>query len=91
KVYYEYNVVESSQDPSPMEPFHENENEAEIQIYVKNPDIMNGDLYSCVGGLMGLWLGISVWTLVGIAEKSLRRSLRLRRKLSCKQEYVVKC
>ncbi|GBM19218.1 hypothetical protein AVEN_142471-1 [Araneus ventricosus] len=68
KLYYEYNVVESSQDPSP-----------------------NGDLYSYVGGLMGLWLGISVWTLVGIAEKSFRKSLRLKRKLSCQLEYVVKC
>ncbi|KAF8776813.1 hypothetical protein HNY73_013757 [Argiope bruennichi] len=35
KLHFDYNVVESAEDPSPMKPFEANENEAEIQIYVK--------------------------------------------------------
>ncbi|GFS59157.1 hypothetical protein NPIL_317921, partial [Nephila pilipes] len=28
------------------------------------------DIFSYIGGLMGCWLGISVWTCTGIAEKT---------------------
>ncbi|CAL1299199.1 unnamed protein product [Larinioides sclopetarius] len=186
KLYYEYHIVESTQDPSPMEPFKENERylpaewrvdpgrsaaEPEVAslslalmrkvreeraagdlkdhasfpeeladnqqlcmqhhficsescpVESRGPMVIsdfnigvqtllsttktafpfadffhlptllleNGDLFSYVGGLMGLWLGISVWNLLGMAEKFFRRSIRLKRKLGSHQEYVVQC
>ncbi|GFT03003.1 hypothetical protein NPIL_402211 [Nephila pilipes] len=34
------------------------------------------DIFSYIGGLMGCWLGISVWTCTGIAETTFGTVLR---------------
>ncbi|GFS88432.1 hypothetical protein NPIL_33391, partial [Nephila pilipes] len=48
-----------------------------INLVIKNPEVIvmshkplyNAmDIFSYIGGLMGCWLGISVWTCTGIAE-----------------------
>ncbi|GFS43227.1 hypothetical protein NPIL_508051 [Nephila pilipes] len=49
----------------------------EINIRIKSPEVIvmshkplynTMDIFSYVGGLMGCWLGISVWACTGIAE-----------------------
>ncbi|GFT30537.1 uncharacterized protein NPIL_118471 [Nephila pilipes] len=41
----------------------------EVRVMSHNPLYKTGELFSYVGGLMGCWLGISVWASVGILEK----------------------
>ncbi|GIY13682.1 hypothetical protein CEXT_565501 [Caerostris extrusa] len=38
---------------------------------------INGELFSFIGGLMGCWLGISVWALTDIIESTLFKVLKL--------------
>ncbi|GIY13388.1 uncharacterized protein CDAR_422621 [Caerostris darwini] len=63
----------------------ENRNKISIRVYVKDPEIFvqshtplygNWELFSYIGGLMGCWLGISVWTFVGILEFNYLRALQ---------------
>ncbi|GIY14286.1 hypothetical protein CDAR_503491, partial [Caerostris darwini] len=42
------------------------------------------ELFSYIGGLIGCWLGISVWAFVDIIEANCRRLLRLIQKLKQK-------
>ncbi|KAF8778244.1 RWD domain-containing protein 1 [Argiope bruennichi] len=35
-----------------------------------------GDLFSFIGGLMGCWLGVSIWAFAGIAENVFRRAIQ---------------
>ncbi|GBM01098.1 hypothetical protein AVEN_40270-1 [Araneus ventricosus] len=42
------------------------------------------DLFSYIGGLVGCWLGISVWALAGIFEKSFRKATSSIHKLKSK-------
>ncbi|GIY14282.1 uncharacterized protein CDAR_503451 [Caerostris darwini] len=44
------------------------------------------ELFSYIGGLIGCWLGISVWAFVDIIEANFRRFLRLIRKLRQKSK-----
>ncbi|GBM63696.1 hypothetical protein AVEN_215921-1 [Araneus ventricosus] len=45
--------------------------------------LQNGELFSYIGGLIGCWLGISVWAFTSICEKfvgklsTLKRNYRL--------------
>ncbi|GIZ05007.1 hypothetical protein CEXT_740431 [Caerostris extrusa] len=44
------------------------------------------ELFSYIGGLIGCWLGISVWAFVDIIEGNCRRLLRLIQKLKQKSK-----
>ncbi|GFS52724.1 hypothetical protein NPIL_210991, partial [Nephila pilipes] len=57
----------------------------EINLGIKSPEVIvmshkplyNAmDIFSYIGGLMGCWLGISVWTCTGIAETTFGTVLR---------------
>ncbi|GIY10509.1 uncharacterized protein CEXT_455551 [Caerostris extrusa] len=41
-----------------------------------------GELFSHIGGLMGCYLGISVWAFTGIVEKTCRRTVKMKRNIS---------
>ncbi|GFU31713.1 uncharacterized protein NPIL_662431 [Nephila pilipes] len=41
----------------------------DVRVMTHNPLYNTGELFSYIGGLMGCWLGISVWASVGILEK----------------------
>ncbi|GBN84880.1 hypothetical protein AVEN_108310-1 [Araneus ventricosus] len=51
----------------------------------------NGDLFSHFGGLIGCWLGISVWTFTDIMEKLFKKATRLRikRRLRMKSTEIA--
>ncbi|GIY40396.1 uncharacterized protein CEXT_523751 [Caerostris extrusa] len=63
-----------------------------VIVYVKNDEVTVmshkplygsfGELFSYIGGLMGCWLGISVWAFTGIVEKTCRRTVKLKRNIS---------
>ncbi|GBL94473.1 hypothetical protein AVEN_235582-1 [Araneus ventricosus] len=57
----------------------------DVTIVSHLPLYNDWELFSYIGGLMGCWLGISVWAMVGISEKSFRKIIwwkpNLRRKL----------
>ncbi|CAL1275463.1 unnamed protein product [Larinioides sclopetarius] len=50
-----------------------------------------GHLFSYIGGLMGCWLGVSIWAFVGIAENVFRRSIQWveRMKIYFKQTFIT--
>ncbi|GFW17919.1 hypothetical protein TNCV_2231001 [Trichonephila clavipes] len=50
----------------------------EVKVFLSDPEVnvmshnalyTSAELFSYIGGLMGCWLGISVWASVGIFEK----------------------
>ncbi|GFS48844.1 hypothetical protein NPIL_159711 [Nephila pilipes] len=48
-------------------------------------DLHNGmDVFSYIGGLMGCWLGISVWAFTGIAETTIWTAFDYLKKFSKK-------
>ncbi|GIY09469.1 uncharacterized protein CEXT_54411 [Caerostris extrusa] len=51
-------------------------------------DKMNWEMFSYVGGLMGCWLGISVWAFIGIIERNYTRALQLMKKFRDKKSKV---
>ncbi|GIY88907.1 uncharacterized protein CDAR_108201 [Caerostris darwini] len=60
--------------------------ETRIVLFLKDPDVTilkhiplygNGELFSFIGGLMGCWLGISVWALTDIIERTLFKVVKL--------------
>ncbi|GBM77137.1 hypothetical protein AVEN_209084-1, partial [Araneus ventricosus] len=59
-----------------------------IRFYVKNPEVTvlrhvplygSGEIFSHVGGLLGCWLGISVFTVTDIMEKGFWKVVRWRK------------
>ncbi|GBN00125.1 hypothetical protein AVEN_275588-1 [Araneus ventricosus] len=97
KLKYLSDVVKKAKDPitGRKSPFQVKE--TIVQVLVTNPDVTvlshkplygNGELFSYIGGLIGCWLGISVWTLAGIFEKSVARIRRLARKLKRKTKHL---
>ncbi|GBM96722.1 hypothetical protein AVEN_79650-1 [Araneus ventricosus] len=48
------------------------------------------DIFSYIGGLIGCWMGISVWTLVGNLEKAFRLSAAAVRKMKSQSRRLVK-
>ncbi|CAL1273857.1 unnamed protein product [Larinioides sclopetarius] len=53
----------------------------DVIVISHNPLYGPWDLFSSIGGLMGCWLGISVWTLVGIITKTYTKFICWRRKI----------
>ncbi|GBN37180.1 hypothetical protein AVEN_100398-1 [Araneus ventricosus] len=53
-----------------------------------NPLYGTWELFGYIGGLVGCWLGISVWALVGIMEKFAKKVVRFLQKLRKKSEEV---
>ncbi|GIY13389.1 uncharacterized protein CDAR_422631 [Caerostris darwini] len=60
-------------------------NKISIRVYVKDPDVFvqshtplygSWELFSYIGGLIGCWLGISMWAFVGILETNYLRALQ---------------
>ncbi|GFS56523.1 hypothetical protein NPIL_244871 [Nephila pilipes] len=54
-----------------------NKGEIRVRIYIRSPEVIvmshkplytGMDIFSYIGGLMGCWLGISVWAFTDIAE-----------------------
>ncbi|GFU32385.1 uncharacterized protein NPIL_368641 [Nephila pilipes] len=61
-----------------------------ISIYIENTEVNvlrhnrlygTEELFSYIGGLMGCWLGISVWASVGIFEEAYRKIIQMKRQL----------
>ncbi|CAL1294589.1 unnamed protein product [Larinioides sclopetarius] len=48
--------------------------DTDVTIMTHSPLYGKWDIFSYVGGLMGCWMGISVWTLVLLLEKAFRSS-----------------
>ncbi|GFR09996.1 hypothetical protein TNCT_630841, partial [Trichonephila clavata] len=44
--------------------------DAEVTVMSHNALYTSAELFSYIGGLMGCWLGISVWASVGFFEKT---------------------
>ncbi|GBN44197.1 hypothetical protein AVEN_148420-1 [Araneus ventricosus] len=60
-----------------------------IEFYVKNPEVTvlmhvplysSSEIFSHVGGLLGCWLGISVFIFTGIMEKFFRKVFKWRKR-----------
>ncbi|GFT57466.1 hypothetical protein NPIL_170261, partial [Nephila pilipes] len=51
----------------------------EVDVLKHNPLYGTEELFSYVGGLMGCWLGISVWASVGMFENTYRKIVQLKR------------
>ncbi|KAF8788617.1 hypothetical protein HNY73_006642 [Argiope bruennichi] len=95
KLKYIYTVTEA-----PIEPSHENNFKVDrgviqFDLYVRDHDVtvishvpLYGDweLFSYVGGLIGCWLGISVWAFVGLGENFFRKTIQCLMKLREKRE-----
>ncbi|GFY19499.1 hypothetical protein TNCV_4646731 [Trichonephila clavipes] len=43
--------------------------------------VVTEELFSYIGGLMGCWLGISVWASVGVFEKIYRKIVQVQQQL----------
>ncbi|GFU43863.1 uncharacterized protein NPIL_321731 [Nephila pilipes] len=79
KLIFHYEIVDRSLASIPIgsPDLQVLSDQIKINIVIKNPEVIvmshkplyNAmDIFSYVGGLMGCWLGISVWTCTGIAE-----------------------
>ncbi|GBO09730.1 hypothetical protein AVEN_119625-1 [Araneus ventricosus] len=55
-----------------------------VTILSQEPLYGAWDLFSYIGGLVGCWLGISVWALAGIFEKTFREATSSIHKLKSK-------
>ncbi|GFU39194.1 hypothetical protein NPIL_528001 [Nephila pilipes] len=53
----------------------------EVNVMKHNPLYGTEELFSYIGGLMGCWLGMSVWASVGIFENAYRKIVQVKRKL----------
>ncbi|GFS87656.1 hypothetical protein NPIL_57561, partial [Nephila pilipes] len=50
----------------------------EVNVMKHNPLYGTEELFSYIGGLMGCWLGMSVWASVGIFENIYRKVVRVK-------------
>ncbi|GBN44811.1 hypothetical protein AVEN_53670-1 [Araneus ventricosus] len=62
----------------------------DVTVISHNPLYGPWDLFSSIGGLMGCWLGISVWTLVGITEKTYSKFVCFLEKIWLKINHRLK-
>ncbi|GFT75330.1 uncharacterized protein NPIL_16481 [Nephila pilipes] len=53
----------------------------EVNVMKHNPLYGTEELFSYIGGLMGCWLGMSVWASVGIFENAYRKIIQTKRLL----------
>ncbi|GIY30677.1 uncharacterized protein CDAR_210101 [Caerostris darwini] len=56
-----------------------------VTVVSHKPLYGNWEMFSYVGGLMGCWLGISVWAFIGIIERNYSRALQLMKKFRAKK------
>ncbi|GIY27095.1 uncharacterized protein CEXT_32001 [Caerostris extrusa] len=94
KQKYHYTIEETPLEPTNFKYSNHVERGAiEIQVYLIDRDVTvishvprygMWELFSYIGGLIGCWLGISVWAFVDIIEANCRRLLRLIQKLKQK-------
>ncbi|GIY74839.1 uncharacterized protein CDAR_227831 [Caerostris darwini] len=91
KQKYHYTVEEIPLEPftlSYYSQFERNRIDVEISLIDRDVTVITHiprygmwELFSYIGGLIGCWLGISVWAFVDIIEANCRRLLRLIQKL----------
>ncbi|KAF8791702.1 hypothetical protein HNY73_003395 [Argiope bruennichi] len=86
KLKYPYTVVETENERN-SETGLKNQNTI-IVVLVKTPEVKimshdplyaKGELFSYIGGLIGCWLGISVWAFTSIFEKFIQKIVTLKR------------
>ncbi|GIY22241.1 uncharacterized protein CDAR_455921 [Caerostris darwini] len=92
KLKYEYTTQITAKDPQLEDEEDDSNDIVGVIVYVKNDEVTVmshkplygsfGELFSYIGGLMGCWLGISVWAFTGIVEKTCRRTVKLKRNIS---------
>ncbi|GIZ02393.1 hypothetical protein CEXT_94211, partial [Caerostris extrusa] len=71
KLKYEYTTQTTAKDPQLEDEEDDSNDIVGVIVYVKNDEVTVmshkplygsfGELFSYIGGLMGCWLGISVW------------------------------
>ncbi|GIY23081.1 uncharacterized protein CDAR_525311 [Caerostris darwini] len=94
KQKYHYTIEETPLEPTDFKySNHADRGAIEIQVYLIDRDVTvishiprygMWELFSYIGGLIGCWLGISVWAFVDIIEGNCRRLFRLIQKLKQK-------
>ncbi|XP_055947024.1 uncharacterized protein LOC129980668 [Argiope bruennichi] len=93
KLKYTYRFKETLFTPFSNRKFYTVRDRIGVVLYIRDRDVTivshlplynEWELFSYIGGLMGCWLGVSVWAFVGISEKTLRKIIwwkpNLRRK-----------
>ncbi|GBM76169.1 hypothetical protein AVEN_224128-1, partial [Araneus ventricosus] len=94
KLKYDYTLTKMESKPSLED---KDEDIIGFFVFVKDTDtvVLNynplygtWELFGYIGGLVGCWLGISVWALVGIMEKFAKKVVRFLQKLQKKSEEV---
>ncbi|GBM67713.1 hypothetical protein AVEN_244299-1 [Araneus ventricosus] len=69
-----------------------------LRLYVNNPEVTvlrhvplygSGEIFSHVGGLLGCWLGVSVFTFTDIMEKGYRKVIRRKKIFRKKKEETA--
>ncbi|KAF8778836.1 hypothetical protein HNY73_015522 [Argiope bruennichi] len=84
---YTHTITETMRDISQIEfeNYESNKDKIEVQIFYWDPQVIvekhvpeykTGYLFSYIGGLMGCWLGVSIWAFPGIVENVFRRALQ---------------
>ncbi|GIY94712.1 hypothetical protein CEXT_280301 [Caerostris extrusa] len=58
----------------------------EVTVMSHTPSYDIEEMFSYIGGLLGCWLGISVWAFAGMVESFFRRIIQLIRKLKRKSK-----
>ncbi|XP_055945685.1 uncharacterized protein LOC129976234 isoform X1 [Argiope bruennichi] len=48
----------------------------QVVVQRHDPEYTTGYLFSYIGGLMGCWLGVSMWAFAGIAENAFLRAIQ---------------
>ncbi|XP_055945241.1 uncharacterized protein LOC129975958 [Argiope bruennichi] len=90
KLKYYYKTEKFDQNRGSEHRDSEEGQKMDIIFTIDNPDIIilshtpmfgKEELFSYIGGLMGCWMGISVWSFTGIIGKRCQRIPRLERKL----------
>ncbi|GFT06568.1 uncharacterized protein NPIL_258461 [Nephila pilipes] len=87
KLIYRYEIVDRVIDlfSNTTQEFESYKDQIRIKIVIKNPEVIvmshkplytAMDIFSYVGGLMGCWLGISVWAFTEITETTFSTFLR---------------
>ncbi|GFY39502.1 uncharacterized protein TNIN_74891 [Trichonephila inaurata madagascariensis] len=57
-------------------------------VISQDPIYSSGNLYSNIGGLIGCWLGISVWTFVNITERTILITINWMKKFKKKKQEI---
>ncbi|GIX81672.1 hypothetical protein CDAR_235441 [Caerostris darwini] len=83
KLKYKYTTVKIKPEPFPPEAydgvlrFNVRVRGTEVSILSHNPVYGLWEIFSHIGGLVGCWLGISVWTAINVFEDLYKRIVKL--------------